>query len=97
MIQDHHRPIYHHLPNEGLLWDPCAAVFRDGRYHLFYLHDSWSAAGFGRSALTTPATLRRPRSRVVRKVSKYVISYLRELRTELTPASARRASQAKPR
>ena len=45
MIQDHHRPSYHHLPEEGLLWDPCAAVFRDGRYHLFYLHDSWAAAG----------------------------------------------------
>ena len=28
-----------------MLWDPCAAVFRDGRYHLFYLHDSWAAAG----------------------------------------------------
>lgn len=45
MIRDHHRPSYHHLPAEGLLWDPCAAVFRDGRYHLFYLHDSWAAAG----------------------------------------------------
>ena len=45
MIQDNHRPIYHHLPDEGLLWDPCAAVFRNGRYHLFYLHDSWAAAG----------------------------------------------------
>ena len=45
MIQDRHRPSYHHLPEEGLLWDPCAAVFRDGRYHLFYLHDSWAAAG----------------------------------------------------
>ena len=45
MIQDHHRPIYHHLPEEGLLWDPCAALFRNGRYHLFYLHDSWAAAG----------------------------------------------------
>ena len=45
MIQDRHRPSYHHLPDEGLLWDPCAAVFRDGRYHLFYLHDSWAAAG----------------------------------------------------
>ena len=33
MIQDSHRPIYHHLPEEGLLWDPCAAVFRGGRYH----------------------------------------------------------------
>ena len=45
MIQDSHRPIYHHLPEDGLLWDPCAAVFRGGRYHLFYLHDSWAAAG----------------------------------------------------
>lgn len=45
MIQDRHRPSYHHLPDEGLLWDPCAAVFRNGRYHLFYLHDSWAAAG----------------------------------------------------
>ena len=45
MIQDNHRPSYHHLPEEGLLWDPCAAVFRNGRYHLFYLHDSWAAAG----------------------------------------------------
>lgn len=44
-IRDHHRPVYHHLPAEGLLWDPCAAVFRNGRYHLFYLHDSWAAAG----------------------------------------------------
>ena len=45
MNQDRHRPTYHHLPEEGLLWDPCAAVFRGGRYHLFYLHDSWAAAG----------------------------------------------------
>ena len=45
MIQDRHRPSYHHLPEEGLLWDPCAAVFHNGRYHLFYLHDSWAAAG----------------------------------------------------
>ena len=45
MTQDRHRPTYHHLPEEGLLWDPCAAVFRGGRYHLFYLHDSWAAAG----------------------------------------------------
>ena len=45
MIQDPHRPSYHHLPEEGLLWDPCAAVFRGGRYHLFYLHDSWAVAG----------------------------------------------------
>ena len=45
MIRDSHRPVYHHLPEEGLLWDPCAAVFRGGRYHLFYLHDSWAAAG----------------------------------------------------
>ena len=45
MIRDHHRPTYHHLPEEGLLWDPCAAVFRSGRYHLFYLHDSWAVAG----------------------------------------------------
>ena len=44
-MQDDHRPIYHHLPQEGLLWDPCAAVFRNGRYHLFYLHDSWVVAG----------------------------------------------------
>jgi beta-fructofuranosidase len=45
MSQDPHRPTYHHLPEEGLLWDPCAAVYRGGRYHLFYLHDSWAAAG----------------------------------------------------
>ena len=45
MIQDRHRPSYHHLPEEGLLWDPCAALFHNGRYHLFYLHDSWAAAG----------------------------------------------------
>lgn len=45
LIRDRHRPSYHHLPDEGLLWDPCAAVFHDGRYHLFYLHDSWAAAG----------------------------------------------------
>ena len=49
MIQDNHRPIYHHLPDEGLLWDPCAAVFRNGRYHLFYLHDSWAAGPSKRS------------------------------------------------
>ncbi len=45
MIQDSHRPVYHHLPDEGLLWDPCAAVFHGERYHLFYLHDSWAEAG----------------------------------------------------
>lgn len=27
------------------MWDPCAAVYRNGRYHLFYLHDSWAEAG----------------------------------------------------
>ena len=45
MIQNRHRPVYHHLPEEGLLWDRFAALFRNGRYHLFYLHDSWAAAG----------------------------------------------------
>ncbi|MEM7531947.1 MAG: glycoside hydrolase family 32 protein [Chloroflexota bacterium] len=45
MIQDNHRPTYHHLPPEGLLWDPCAAIFWQGRYHLFYLHSSWAKSG----------------------------------------------------
>ena len=27
MIQDNDRPTYHYLPPEGLLWDPCAAMF----------------------------------------------------------------------
>jgi len=45
MIQDNDRPIYHHLPPEGLLWDPCAAMFRNGRYHLFFLHTSWVGPG----------------------------------------------------
>lgn len=45
MLEDSDRPIYHHLPPEGLLWDPCAAMFRNGRYHLFYLHSSWAEAG----------------------------------------------------
>ena len=45
MIQDNDRPTYHHLPPEGLLWDPCAAMFRNGRYHLFYLHSAWADTG----------------------------------------------------
>jgi len=44
MIQDKDRPTYHHLPTEGLLWDPCAAMFRNGRYHLFFLHTSWAGS-----------------------------------------------------
>ena len=45
MIQDRDRPTYHYLPPEGLLWDPCAAMFLEGRYHLFFLHSSWAEAG----------------------------------------------------
>ncbi len=45
MNQDNDRPIYHYLPPEGLLWDPCAAMFWKGRYHLFYLHSSWAEGG----------------------------------------------------
>lgn len=45
MIQDNDRPTYHYLPSEGLLWDPCAAIYWKGRYHLFYLHSSWAEAG----------------------------------------------------
>ena len=45
MIQDNDRPTYHHLPPEGLLWDPCAAMFWQGRYHLFFLHSSWAEPG----------------------------------------------------
>ncbi|MEE2658836.1 MAG: glycoside hydrolase family 32 protein [Candidatus Latescibacterota bacterium] len=45
MIQDNDRPTYHHLPPEGLLWDACAAMFRNGRYHLFFLHSSWAGSG----------------------------------------------------
>lgn len=45
MIQDNDRPTYHYLPSEGLLWDPCAAMFRQGRYHLFFLHSSWAESG----------------------------------------------------
>ena len=45
MIQDNDRPTYHHLPPEGLLWDPCAAMFWQGRYHLFFLHSSWVEPG----------------------------------------------------
>ena len=45
MIQDRDRPIYHYLPPEGLLWDPCAATFRNGRYHVFFLHSSWANGG----------------------------------------------------
>ena len=45
MIQDNDRPTYHYLPPEGLLWDPCAAIFWKGRYHLFFLHSSWAESG----------------------------------------------------
>ena len=45
MIGDNDRPTYHHIPPEGLLWDPCAAMFWQGRYHLFYLHSSWLEPG----------------------------------------------------
>jgi beta-fructofuranosidase len=45
MIQDNDRPTYHYLPPEGLLWDPCAAIFLKGRYHLFFLHSSWAGSG----------------------------------------------------
>ena len=45
MIQDNDRPTYHYLPPEGLLWDPCAAIFLKGRYHLFFLHSSWAKSG----------------------------------------------------
>ena len=50
MIGDNDRPTYHHIPPEGLLWDPCAAMFWQGRYHLFYLH----------SSCLEPGPLRRP-------------------------------------
>jgi len=50
VIIDNDRPIYHHLPNEGLLWDPAAAIFWEGRYHVFYLHSSWENAGPPRRA-----------------------------------------------
>ena len=50
MISDRDRPTYHHVPREGLLWDPCAAIFWRERYHLFYLHSSW----------VEPGPLRRP-------------------------------------
>ena len=45
MIEDSDRPTYHYLPPEGLLWDPTAAVFWNGRYHLFFLHSSWEESG----------------------------------------------------
>ena len=45
MIQDNDRPTYHYLPPEGLLWDPCAAMFLKGRYHVFFLHSSWAGSG----------------------------------------------------
>ena len=45
MIQDNDRPAYHYLPPEGLLWDPCAAIFWKGRYHVFFLHSSWAESG----------------------------------------------------
>ena len=45
MIQDSDRPTYHYLPPEGLLWDPCAALFWKGRYHLFFLHSTWAESG----------------------------------------------------
>ena len=45
MIQDNDRPAYHCLPPEGLLWDPCAAIFWKGRHHVFFLHSSWAESG----------------------------------------------------
>ena len=44
MTPDSDRPTYHYLPSEGLLWDPCAALFRNGRYHLFFLHTPWAGS-----------------------------------------------------
>ena len=44
-LQDSDRPTWHYLPAEGLLWDPCAAIRWQGRYHLFFLHSSWADAG----------------------------------------------------
>ncbi|MCY3907187.1 MAG: glycoside hydrolase family 32 protein [Anaerolineaceae bacterium] len=44
-LQDHDRPVWHYLPEEGLLWDPCAAIKWQGRYHVFFLHSSWAQAG----------------------------------------------------
>lgn len=45
ILQDHDRPVWHYLPAEGLLWDPCAAIHWQGRYHVFFLHSSWAQAG----------------------------------------------------
>ena len=45
MIRDSDRPAYHYVPPEGLLWDPCAAMFRNDRYHLFFLHSPWAESG----------------------------------------------------
>lgn len=44
-LRDYDRPTFHYLPSEGLLWDPCAAIKWQGRYHLFYLHSSWEDSG----------------------------------------------------
>jgi sucrose-6-phosphate hydrolase SacC (GH32 family) len=45
VIRDNDRPTYHYLPPEGLLWDPAAAIFWKGRYHLFFLHSPWAESG----------------------------------------------------
>ncbi len=44
-LQDNDRPVWHYQPAEGLLWDPCAAIKWQGRYHVFFLHSFWAEAG----------------------------------------------------
>ncbi len=44
-MHDPFRPVWHYLPEEGLLWDPCAAIYYKDQYHFFYLHSSWKESG----------------------------------------------------
>ena len=39
MADDPYRPLYHFLAPANWMNDPNAAIFRDGKYHLFYQHN----------------------------------------------------------